>query len=87
MISGASAATAANIPSSASDNPIRAPTRSSRDTSSQLVVRLTPAAKANTTASNPSDTTLDPGHHDSDGVRPIEGLWVGERIWVHGSVP
>src|SRR5215469_12403971 len=52
VTSGASAASAATRPSNASDRPRRSPTRSSRETSSQLVARLTtaPPRKAATAA-------------------------------------
>lgn len=49
VTSGASAASAATMPSNASDRPSRSPTRSSRETSTQLVARLTSAPPANAT--------------------------------------
>ena len=50
VISGASAANAASMPSSASESPRLSPTGSSRDTNTQLVPKLTtaPTAKART---------------------------------------
>jgi hypothetical protein len=57
VISGASAIIAAGIPSSASDNPIRAPICASRETSSQAVARLTAAAATNMTADQTSRLT------------------------------
>lgn len=47
VTSGASAASAATMPSKASDRPSCSPTRSSRDTRSQLVARLTSAPAKN----------------------------------------
>ncbi len=67
------------MPSSASDSPIRAPIRSSRLTSSQLVARLTAAAETNTTASSPSDMPLRPSQHTHGGRLSREGLRLSRR--------
>ena len=53
VISGASAASAAAIPSRASESPSRSPTRSRRDTRTQLVARLTTAPTTKATRESP----------------------------------
>ena len=75
------------MPSSASDRPNRAPIRSSRVTSSQLVARLTMAASTNTTARGPSDTTALSRQHAGAGRVSGPVLRAIAVIWVHGSVP
>jgi hypothetical protein len=76
VISGMSAARAASMPSSASEKRSRAPTRSIRDTSSQLEPRLTSEPATNTNASRPSDTAIGsrPAQDASSGVRD-DGSW------------
>ena len=54
VTSGASAAIAAAMPSNASDRPRRSPTRSSRETSSQLVIRHTTAPAINAATAGPA---------------------------------
>ena len=57
VISGQSAARAATNPRSASESPKRSPTRSSRETRSQLVVRLSTAPPTKALTANPAPIT------------------------------
>ena len=75
------------MPSSASERPKRAPIRSSRDTSSPLVARLTAAAETKMTASSPSDTAAH-SRRQTDGGRLLGlGVRIVKVVWAHGSVP
>ena len=86
VISGASAASAASIPSSPSDRPRRAPTRSSRITSTQLEAEADDDRRApKTTPSSGSDDARLPRPR-LDATAPASAadvLRVGvERTWV-----
>ncbi len=67
VISGASAASAATIPSSASLKPSRAPRRSIRETSTQLAPRLIAALSTKSTASSASGIGAEGRHEDGVG--------------------
>jgi hypothetical protein len=56
-------------------------------TSSQLVARLTAAAKTNTTASSPSVMPLRLSHHTYGGPPSREGLPMFEVVWAHDKFP
>jgi hypothetical protein len=74
------------MPSSASDSPNRAPIRSSRETSSQLVARLTAAAETNMTASGASDTAAHSRQQPDGGWLWGLGVRIVRMVWVPGSV-